>query len=185
MSASLFRTVAVLAALAGAAHADGKPSPVAFPVVLGTSFTFTSVEFEDTWTTKLAASGQLVQYAPHHDTMNYFSKAGMRVDPSGVFIVGETIADLGEPPPAPARALAFPLKKGATAKVPGFLPTTYKVGARETVKVPAGTYKAWKITITDPANPAGAVWIAPGVGIVQIKLPSGRVDKLSKIEAPK
>jgi hypothetical protein len=39
-----------------------------------------------------------------------------------------------------------------------------------------------KLTFT---SSPGAVWIAPGVGIVQMKLPSGRVDKLSKIEPPR
>jgi len=187
---------AVLVLLVGTTDADpsrAKQAPsnksvpksaVVFPVIVGTTFTFTSVELEDTWTTKLTATGKLMQYTPHNDTLNYFSKAGMRVDSDGIYIVGETLADLGDAPPAPVRAIAFPIRKGASAKVPGLIPTTYTIGARETVKVPAGTYSAWKIRITDTANPAGAVWLAPDVGIIQIKLPSGRIDKLSKIEAP-
>lgn len=191
-------SLAALTCLLGSANAD-TPAPkvrakaakaakakpeAAFPAVVGTTFTFTSVEFKDTWTTKLAATDNLVQYTPHKDTLNYFSKAGMRVDAAGIHIVGETLADLGDAPPPPALAIAFPIKQGATAKVPGMIPTTYTIGARETIKVPAGSYSAWKITITDPANPAGAVWIAPEVGIVQIKLPSGRIDKLAKIAPP-
>jgi hypothetical protein len=168
---------------AAVAHAD-TPKPAVFPVVVGTKFTFTSAAYESTWTTKLAATGTLMQFAPHEDTLNYFTKAGFRIAKDGIYIVGETLADLGEPAPAPARAIGFPVKKGATAKVPGFLPTTYTVGARETVKVPAGRYSAWKITISDKVNPSGAVWIAPGVGIVKIRLPSGRVDELAKIEPP-
>ncbi|MDQ3365070.1 MAG: hypothetical protein M3680_06555 [Myxococcota bacterium] len=156
---------------------------VSFPAV-GTKLTYTSAAFEDTWTTTLRRVGPLLQFVPHEDTINYFTKAGFGIADDGIYIVGETIADLGGSPPAPARALAFPLKQGATGTVPGFIRTTYKVGARKPLKVPAGTFRAWKITVTDPHNKPGAVWIAPEVGIVKIQLPTGRVDELVKIEPP-
>ena len=178
----------------GTVGADPKkfrPSPgpqgkveVVFPLVTGTKLTFASAEFAGNWTTTLTVVGTLVQYVPHNDIANWFSKGGLRVEADGIYIVGETLADLDQPPPAPARAIAFPIKKGGVGKVPGMLATTYTVGARESVKTGAGSFNAWHITLTDTAHQIGHVWIAPGVGVVKIKLPSGRVDELIKIEAP-
>jgi len=100
------------------------------------------------------------------------------VDDAGIWIVGEV---LDESTPKPMLAIAFPMKTGAAATVPGFIPTTYTVGKQAKIKVPAGTYNAWKVEITDTMNSPGAVWIAPGVGVVQIQLPGGRIDQLTKL----
>jgi hypothetical protein len=170
---------------AHAAKATKPTKPAPFPLVVGTVFEFTSAAFKETWTTELTAAGKLVQYVPTNDTLNYFSKGGLRLAADGLYITAESFGDLDTGSPATVRALAFPLAKGATAKLPALIPTTYTVVAREQLKVPAGTYDTWKIAITDPNNPTGAVWLAPGVGIVQIQLPSGRIDKLAKVTAPR
>jgi hypothetical protein len=52
------------------------------------------------------------------------------------------------------------------------------------VTVKAGTFDAWKIAITDKANPPGAFWLAPGTGIIKIQQPTGHIDELVKVEAP-
>lgn len=122
------------------------------------------------------------QYEPHNHTLNYATKAGLRVLPDGVFITGETLPESDEPPPAPARAIAFPIRKGGVGTVPGLIPTTYRGVGREHVRVKGGAYDAWKIEIGDKPNPSGAVWLAPGVGIVKIQLRSGRIDELVRIE---
>ncbi len=82
------------------------------------------------WTTTLGGDAKQAQYAPHHDIINYVTKAGFQVKADGLYIVGETLADPDDPPPAAARAIAFPITKGAVGKVPGLIPTTYTVGAR-------------------------------------------------------
>jgi hypothetical protein len=183
------RVVLVLMALAVAApaHADPPKQPPVFPVVLGQKHTFSEKggDPKEAWTTKLERAGTLVQYAPHEDTLNYFSKAGMDIRADGIYIQGETVADIGPPPGPAVKAIAFPIKTGGVGNVPGLFPTTYTVGAREKVKVPAGSYDAWHIKITDKVNPPGDVWIAPGVGVVKIRLPSGRVDELIAIAPAK
>lgn len=183
----MLRVVLVLVALTAIARADSPKQPPVFPVVLGQKLTFAEKggDPKEAWTTKLERSGTLVQYAPHEDTMNYFSKAGMEVRADGIYIQGETIADMGPPPGPAVKAIAFPIKPGGVGNVPGLFPATYTVGVREKVKVPAGTYDAWHIKITDKVNPPGDVWIAPGVGIVKIRLPSGRVDELIVIAPAK
>ena len=185
MSRAAILVIALIAPLASADSPKQATSATVFPLVVGTELTFSSKDPKDTWSTKLTATGKLVQYVPHADIINFFSKAGMRVDKDGIYIVGETLADLGDPPPPAARAIAFPIKKGGIGKVPGMIATTYTVGARERVKVPAGSYDAWKITLTDSAKQTGAVWIAPGIGLVRIQLPTGRIDELTKISAAK
>lgn len=140
----------------------------------GAKLTFTSAQFKDTWSTQLVGTGGRYQYKPHNDTLNYFSKAGFEVRADGIYIVGEVMAELDQTPPAPALAIAFPFKTGASHVVPGMIPTTYTVGKKEK----AGHYDAWKIAISDKPNGSGAVWIAPGVGVVKIQQPSGRIDEL-------
>ena len=135
------RSLAIVALLVGFAAADKKTED--FPVAVGTKLTFTAAEVKDTWTTTLTGDAKLVQYTPHNDVINWFSKAGFRVAADGIYIVGESLADLDQPPPAPAKAIALPFKKGGTGKVPGMIETTYTVGAKESVKVPAGAYSAW------------------------------------------
>lgn len=122
--------------------------------------------------------GEMMQFDPHHDIANYFSKAGFKVVKDGIYIQGESLDE----PPAPALAIALPLKAGTTHQVPGMIPTNYKVISRGKLKVKAGTFDAWKIEISDKPNGKGAVWFAPGTGVVKIQLPTGRIDELVKIE---
>lgn len=181
------RAIAVLAVIlaVSVAGADAPKTDKVFPIQIGTKFTFTSAEYGDTWTTGMAGTRETAFYDPHYDTMGFFTQGGFHVRADGIYIAGETIADLGQEGPAPVRAITFPIKKGGIGKVKGIFLTTYTVLAREKTKVKAGTFNAWKIGITSKPNPAGAVWIAPGVGIVKIQLPSGRVDELVEIKPPR
>jgi hypothetical protein len=61
-------------------------------------------------------------------------------------------------------------------------PATYTVVAQESIKVPAGTFDAWRISIHDKVNPPAAAWIAPGTGVVKFQHSSGRIDELVAIE---
>jgi len=131
----------------------------------------------ETWTTTLEARDEM-QFDPHHDVINYFSKAGFKIAKEGIYIRGESIAD----PVEPSLAIALPLKAGAEHEVKGMIPTTYKVLSHAPLKTKAGTFDAWKIEISDTPNGKGYVWLAPGTGIVKIQLPTGRVDELVKIE---
>jgi hypothetical protein len=181
------RALAVLAVILAVSIAGANPPKTdkEFPVVVGTKFTFTSAEFKDTWTTGMAGTRESALYDPHHDTMNYFALGGFHVRADGIYIAGETISDMGLEGPTPMRAIAFPIKKGGVGKVRGLFETTYTVLKREKIKVKAGSFHAWKIGITSKPNPPGAVWLAPGVGIVKIQLPSGRVDELVEIKPPR
>lgn len=180
------RAISMLAVILAVASADADTPKTdkVFPVVIGTKFTFTSAQYNDTWTTGLAGTRETAFYDPHHSTMNYFAQGGFHVRADGIYIAGETISDLGLEGPAPMRAIAFPIKKRGVGKVKGLFLTTYTVLSRETIVVKAGKFNAWKVGITSKPNPAGAVWIAPGVGIVKIQLPSGRVDELVAISSP-
>lgn len=172
--------VAIVAATFGGARmAAAAPAP--FPVA-GTVLTFASADPKETWTTTLTAHGTLMQYVPHNDILNYATKAGFAVRADGIYVAAEALD--GDPVPAPVKAIALPLKTGGTGTVPGMFATTYTVGSREKITTKAGTFDAWKIAITDKVNPAGAVWYAPTVGIVKIKLPTGRVDELVKVAPP-
>jgi hypothetical protein len=171
------RALAILIVWAGVARADN-----VFPVIPGTTLTFASTDYKDTWHTKLVENDGVDQYVPSNDIINYVTKAGFSVKKDGLYVVGEVLE--GERAPPAARAIAFPIHSGAVGKVPGFLAATYTVGAREKVVVKAGTFDAWKITVVDKANPSGAFWLAPGTGIVKIQQPSGRIDELVTIEAP-
>ncbi len=151
--------------------------------MVGTRFTFrgkTPSGKDDTWSAELVAAGDVFQYEPHHDVANWFSKAGFDVISGGILVVGESLAD----PPPPALAVAFPFKKGTSNEVPGVFPCVYTVVDREKVTVPVGSFDTWKVLLKDTVNPAGAVWIAPGTGIVKIQLPSGRIDELVSIQPP-
>jgi hypothetical protein len=184
-----------VASASAAPPASAPPAPTAsaatvvpsFPVVEGTRFTFKGGRPDgtaDTWTTTLnAKSNGLFQYQPHHDVINVLSKSGFKVEAGGITIVGESLEGMGGPNP-PTRAIAFPFAAKASAVVPGLFPCTYTVVKKESVKVPAGKFDAWYVTLKDPANPEAAVWIAPETGIVKIKLPSGRIDELVSIQKP-
>jgi hypothetical protein len=56
------RALLILIALPAIAHADD-----VFPVVSGTTFTFASEAYKDTWNTKLVDHGGVAQYVPHAD----------------------------------------------------------------------------------------------------------------------
>jgi hypothetical protein len=170
---------------ASAATASASAAPATFPVVVGTRFTFRGKKRngdDDTWTTEIVAKGKdRFQYEPHHNVANWFSKGGFSVISGGILIGGET---LDEPAPTLSLAIPFPLAKGTSNEVPGLFPTKYLVVGPEKITVPAGSFDAWKVSITDSANPEGAAWIAPGTGIVKIQLPSGRIDELVSIQPP-
>ncbi|NUP08063.1 MAG: hypothetical protein HOW73_18610 [Polyangiaceae bacterium] len=160
-----------------------------FPLVEGTKYTFRGKRpdgSDDTWTAVLFvidSSKRLFQYDPHNHVASWFTKAGIKVDSSGIQVVGESLA--GDPAPEPALAVAFPITKGAGHEVPGLFVTKYTIAKKESVTVPAGKFEAWKVTIQDKVNPEGAAWLAPGTGLVKIQLPSGRVDELVSVEPAK
>ena len=169
-----------------APRADAGPAEI-LPTTGNVQFKFRGAMRDgspDVWTTQLAPSQKgknLVQYEPHHDVVNFFSKFGLRVDAAGITILGESLDGVGEAPET--LAVAFPLTPKAAHTVPGLFPCKYTVVGKEKVKVPAGTFDAWRIKLKDNVNPEGAVWIAPGTGIVKIQIPGGRVDVL--VEAKK
>lgn len=168
------------------ARADAGPAEI-FPTSGTVQFKFQGAMRDgspDVWTTRLGPSQKgknLVQYEPHHDVVNFFSKFGLRVDAAGITIQGESMD--GDDEAKETLAVAFPLTPKAEHTVPGLFPCKYTVVGKEKVKVPAGTFDAWRIKLKDTVNPEGAVWIAPGTGIVKIQIPGGRIDVL--VEAKK
>lgn len=169
-----------------AARADAGPAEI-FPTSGTVQFKFQGAMRDgtpDVWTTRLGPSKKgknLVQYEPHHDVVNFFSKFGLRVDAAGITIQGESMD--GDDEAKETLAVAFPLTAKAEHTVPGLFSCKYTVVGKEKVKVPAGTFDTWRIKLKDNVNPEGAVWIAPGTGIVKIQIPGGRVDVL--VEAKK
>lgn len=85
---------------------------------------------------------------------------------------------------SPALMLKYPLEKGAkweTALVSDKAEVKYAFEnlGEEEIKVPAGTFKAWKIRMTgtlDTTSFEGTSWYAKGVGLVKQVLVAGKTE---------
>ena len=168
---------------------DPASTSLLVPTVVGTRLSYRGRSRGRTWDWNCTMSvideaASLHQCLPHADVFNYVTRAGFRCDESGLIVRGEHMAELGDAP-EPVRAVAWPVVPGARAEVPGVIGrAVYEVVGEERIDVPAGSFDTWHVRISNGIDADGAVWFAPGTGIVRILLPMGRIDELVSIEAP-
>ncbi len=127
------------------------------------------------------------------------SRDTFKIGPAGIFIVGTQVG--GPSPITPELPLVLlPIKEGAITAWQGTIGTNkttlparawVRVTRREKVKVPMGEFSAWRVDMrTDVMRGRQQAmlvtrWLAPGVGVVRMRLAQNKQVTLWELSAKK